>query len=343
MLWIEHKYINLLSSRLEGFTRISGRVYRFRCPLCGDSQKDRRKKRGHILELDGKIRYYCHNCSTSMQFKYFMKEIDPTLYLEYIKEKMKESGKEAPVDPAHEFADKMKKPKFVKTTALNKLKKISQLDYKHPAHAWVKNRMIPTNVHFKLFYSPKFVKWVNEIIPNKIQNTKNDEPRLIIPFLDENKELFGFQGRSFGKEGLRYITIMLDESKPKIFGLDTLERNSKDIYLLEGPIDSLFVDNAIAAAGGDLLSQVETLGLQKEQIVVVFDNEPRNAEVVSKIEKSINAGYRTTLWPEYIEQKDVNDMILAGYTSDQIKNIIDSNTTSGLEAKLKFAIWRKDK
>jgi hypothetical protein len=136
---------------------------------------------------------------------------------------------------------------------------------------------------------------------------------------------------------------MLDESKPKIFGLDTLERNSKDIYLLEGPIDSLFVDNAIAAAGGDLLSQVETLGLQKEQIVVVFDNEPRNAEVVSKIEKSINAGYRTTLWPEYIEQKDVNDMILAGYTSDQIKNIIDSNTTSGLEAKLKFAIWRKDK
>lgn len=338
MLWIEHKYINLLAGRLEGFTRISDRVYRFRCPICGDSQKDKRKKRGHILENSGKVRFYCHNCSASMQFRYFMKEIDPTLYLEYVKEKMVESGH---VNETQQFAEKMKPPVFVKTSALKDLKKVSQLKPDHPVKQWVDQRQIPSKYHYKLFYAPKFASWVNSIIPNKFENPI-DEPRLIIPFLDEKKEMFGFQGRSFRKDGLRYITIMLDESKQKIYGLENLN-TSEDIYLVEGPIDSMFLPNAIAAAGGDLLSQVENSGLQKDKVVVVFDNEPRNPETVKKIQKSIEQGYRTVIWPSEIIEKDINDMILSGYSPEYILNIINENTHVGLEAKLYFAIWRKDK
>lgn len=338
MLWIEHKYINLLSGRLEGFTRISDRVYRFRCPICGDSQKDKRKKRGHILENSGKVRFYCHNCSASMQFRYFMKEIDPTLYLEYVKEKMVESGQ---VNETQQFAEKMKPPVFVKTSALKDLKKVSQLKPNHPVKQWVDQRQIPSKYHYKLFYAPKFASWVNSIIPNKFENPI-DEPRLIIPFLDEKKEMFGFQGRSFRKDGLRYITIMLDESKQKIYGLENLN-DSEDIYLVEGPIDSMFLPNAIAAAGGDLLSQIENSSLQKDKVVVVFDNEPRNPETVKKIQKSIEQGYRTVIWPSEIIEKDINDMILSGYSPEYILNIINENTYVGLEAKLYFAIWRKDK
>lgn len=338
MLWIEHKYINLLSGRLEGFSRVNERVYRFRCPICGDSHKDKRKKRGHILEMDGKIRFYCHNCSASMQFRYFMKEIDPSLYLEYVKEKMVESGQ---VSEVQEFAEKMKPPVFVKTTALNKLKKVSQLKLDHPVRQWVSKRMIPSQYHYKLFYAPKFNQWVNGIIPNKIQS-KEDEPRLIIPFLNEEKELFGFQGRSFQKDGLRYITIMLDESKQKIFGLDTVN-TFEDIYLVEGPIDSMFLPNAIAAAGGDLLSQVDASGLPKKNIIVIFDNEPRHPDTIKRMQKVIDAGYRIVIWPSEIVEKDINDMILAGYTPEQIRHIIDTHHYSDLEAKLHFAIWRKDR
>jgi hypothetical protein len=341
MLWIEHKYISLLSFRLEGFERVSSYVYRCRCPICGDSKKDRRKKRGHILEKSGKVRYYCHNCNASMQFRYFLKEIDPTLYLEYVKEQIKESGNEKKEEEPT-LAEKMKPPVFVKTTALSKIKKVSQLPADHPAKQYVMKRQIPTNLHYKLFYAPKFGAWVNSMIPDKIKIGEKDEPRLIIPFLDKDKNLFGFQGRSFKKDGVRYITIMLDDSKPKVFGMDTIDA-SKDIYLLEGPIDSMFLPNAMAAAGGDLAAQVEQTGLPKEKIVVVFDNEPRHSDTIKRMQKAIDAGYRVVIWPSEIEHKDVNDMILAGMKPEYIKDVLDECNYSGPTAKLHFAIWRKDR
>ena len=339
MLWIEHKYISLLSFRLEGFERVSPYVYRCRCPICGDSKKDKRKKRGHILEKGGKVRYYCHNCNASMQFRYFLKEIDPTLYLEYVKEQIKESGTQK---DAETFAEKMKPPVFVKTTALSEIKKVSQLKPDHPVKQYVQKRQIPVHLHYKLFYAPKFGAWVNSMIPDKIKIGEKDEPRLIIPFLDKDKQLFGFQGRSFRKDGVRYITIMLDESKPKVYGLDSID-SSKDIYLLEGPIDSMFLPNAMAAAGGDLAAQVEQTGLPKEKIVVVFDNEPRHPDTIKRMQKAIEAGYRVVMWPSDILQKDVNDMILSGYTAEYIKEVIDEHNYSGPTAKLHFAIWRKDR
>ena len=339
MIWLDHKYVNLLSGRLERFARVGSETYRFRCPICGDSEKDKRKTRGYVFQRGGMLRYFCHNCGASMRFQYLIKTIDPTLYLEYVKEKIKENNQ---ANETHEFVQKMKPPVFVKETQLNELIKVSKLKPEHPVKQWVDGRQIPSNSHYKLFYCKKFASWVNSMIPEKFNDKVENEPRLIIPFLDENKKLFGFQGRSFKKNGLRYITIMLDESKPKIFGLDGVDR-SKDIYLVEGPIDSLFLPNAIASAGSDLVSQLQLTDLPKENMIVVYDNEPRNKEIVSKVEKTIEAGYRICIWPTSIEHKDINDMVLAGYTPEQVKEIIDECTYSGPTAKLHFALWRKDR
>jgi hypothetical protein len=274
-----------------------------------------------------------------MRFQYLIKSIDPTLYLEYVKEKIKENNQ---ANETHDFVQKMKPPIFVKETQLSELTKVSKLRPDHPVKQWVDGRQIPSNSHYKLFYCKKFASWVNEMIPDKFKAEVENEPRLVIPFLDENKKLFGFQGRSFKKNGLRYITIMLDESKPKIFGLDTVDR-SQDIYLVEGPIDSLFIPNAIASAGSDLISQLLLTDLPKDNMVVIYDNEPRNKEIVKKVEKTIEAGYRVCVWPRSIEHKDINDMVLAGYTPEQVKDIIDECTYSGPTAKLHFALWRKDR
>lgn len=339
MIWLDHKFINLLSSQLERFHRVNSNTYSFRCPICGDSQKDKRKTRGFVFERGGKLRYYCHNCGASMRFQYLMKQINPTLYVEYVKEKIKENGQ---VNETQQFVEKMKTPIFVKETQLSDLVKVSKLKPDHPVKQWVEARKIPSNTHYKLFYCKKFASWVNEMIPDKFNDKVENEPRLIIPFLDRDKKFFGFQGRSFKKNGLRYISIMLDENKPKMFGLDTVDV-SQDIYLVEGPIDSLFLPNCIASAGSELTTNIDRAELPRDKIVVIYDNEPRNKDIVKKIERSIDAGYRVCIWPTSMLEKDINDMILAGYTAEQLKEIIDECTYTGPTARLHFAIWRKDR
>lgn len=339
MLWLEHKYINLLSSRLERFARVNANTYKFRCPICGDSQKDHRKTRGYVYMRKGALKFFCHNCNASMGLPWFIKTLDPTLYTEYLKERMVEQGHK---DETQEFVDKMKTPVFVKETGLKDLKKISQLKAEHPVKQYITKRQIPADTHYKLFLVRNFKAWVNTMIPGKFEDTEKDEPRLILPFLDQDKKLFGFQGRSFKKDGIRYITIILDDEKPKIFGLDTMDP-SKDIYVVEGPIDSLFLPNGIASAGGDLITPLQQLDVQKDKFIVVYDNEPRNKHTVKHIEKAIESGHRVCIWPTTMEHKDINDMVLAGYAKEKVKDIIDECTYSGPTAKLHLALWRKDR
>jgi hypothetical protein len=274
-----------------------------------------------------------------MGLPWFIKTLDPTLYTEYLKERMVENGHK---DETQEFVNKMKTPVFVKTTSLKDLQKISQLKPEHPIKQYISKRLIPSEAHHKLFLTRNFKAWVNTMLPDKFKDVENDEPRLIIPFLDKEKNLFGFQGRSFKNTGIRYITIILNDDMPKIFGLDTMD-DSKDIYVVEGPIDSLFLPNGIASAGGDLISPLQQLDVQKDKFVVVYDNEPRNKETIKKIAKAIDSGYRVCIWPTAMEQKDINDMVLAGYTIDKVKEIINECTYSGPTAKLHFALWRKDR
>jgi hypothetical protein len=198
---------------------------------------------------------------------------------------------------------------------------------------YVINRAIPSSSHYKLYYASKFNAWVNSIIPNKL-NSQKDEPRLVLPFIDKGGNLFGFTGRSFDKDGLRYLTIMLDESKPKIFGLDKVDFN-KRYYIVEGPIDSLFLNNAVAT--GDASGNTSALN-NTQNAVFVFDNEPRNKDVVRQMEKTLDAGYKVCIWPEKIVDKDINDMILSNLVPQQI---IDENIYSGLNGKLQLSYWRK--
>jgi hypothetical protein len=223
-----------------------------------------------------------------MGLPWFIKTLDPTLYTEYLKERMVENGHK---DETQEFVNKMKTPVFVKTTGLKDLRKVSQLKPEHPVKQYISNRLIPTEAHHKLFLTRNFKAWVNTMLPDKFKDVENDEPRLIIPFLDKEKNLFGFQGRSFKNTGIRYITIILNDDMPKIFGLDTMD-DSKDIYVVEGPIDSLFLPNGIASAGGDLISPLQQLDVQKDKFVVVYDNEPRNKETIKKIAKANNVRKR---------------------------------------------------
>lgn len=327
--YVDTKYLNLLSIHLAQFKRKDDNLYNFRCPYCGDSQKSTTKARGYVFLHTGDYFFKCHNCSYGTSLKKLIQDVDKELYDQYLMERFSINQRKPTAKSSFTIR---KPPKYVKSE-FKTLKKISQLKYDHYAKVYVDNRLIPKNKHHKLFFAPKFYGWVNTVIPNKF-DVQYDEPRLVLPFLDENKTLIGFQGRALKKSNTKYITIMVDESKPKVFGLDEVNKNNK-IYVVEGPIDSLFLNNSIAMAGADLSS------LQLPKPVIVYDNEPRNKEIIRRMEKVIQSGSELVVWPDYIEDKDINDMIISGYDTDDIMSILKDRTYSGLSASAKLSEWRK--
>ena len=87
---VDSKYIGLVSSRLLKFKRVKPNLYNFRCPICGDSQKQKNKARGYIYGIKQNVNFRCHNCGASMSFNNFLKQIDTVLQKQYVMEKFKE-------------------------------------------------------------------------------------------------------------------------------------------------------------------------------------------------------------------------------------------------------------
>ncbi len=332
MSYLDDKYLGLISPRLEKFRKIRGGVYNFRCPYCGDSQRHKNKARGYIYKNKADYNFKCHNCGVTRSFTYFLKDRDPPLYDEYVMERYKEglTGK-GTVTPEPNFT--FVKPKFRKKDICDELVKISELNTSHRAKKYLINRGINEDTLSKFYYCPDFKRWTNK--HKKIYDTTdNDDDRIIIPLRNSKGELFGYQGRSLDPTSkMRYITVMLDENAPKIYGLEKIN-TQKPIYILEGPFDSLFMENSVAMCGSDV--DIRTFGWSS--YIWVYDNEPRNREIVNRLERSINRGDQVVIWPSNIQEKDVNEMILAKHN---ICDIIKTNTFSELKAKLQLNLWKK--
>jgi len=228
----------------------------------------------------------------------------------------------------------------MKMGPLKGLKKVSQLSPDHKVKKFVESRRIPNPFHAILFSCPNFKQYTNSLVPGKFDSSsiERDETRLLIPFMDSNKNVHAYQGRALGPSAVKYITIILDDSVPKVYGLDRVNFD-RTVYVVEGPIDSMFLPNSIATAGGDLVSSISSFS--KDKLVIVYDNEPRSKETIKKLDKAILNGYNVCIWPENLEHKDINDMFLAGMSSDFIKHIIDTNTYRDLAAKLALTKWSK--
>lgn len=327
MSYIDVKYIGLVSPQLQKFSKKKDSLYNFRCPYCGDSKKHQNKTRGYLFKVKNDFVFKCHNCGVGRTFTNFLKDNCPHLHNQYVMERYREglTGKNTQTkNPDFNFS----KPEFQKRKTGIDLEKISELNITHPARVYLEERKIKDLDYF--YYCPKFKEWTNsqrKVFPN----LKQDGPRIIIPLRDKDGNMFGYQGRSMApKAKIRYITIMLDDSKTKIFGMDRVNED-KPIYVTEGPFDSMFLSNSIAMCGSDV-------SMNNKNVVYVFDNEPRNKEIVSKYEKTINNGEPIVIWPQHIAEKDINDMVMAGH---DVQSVVESNTYQGLEAKLKFTTWKK--
>lgn len=342
MQWLDSKYINLLSNTLDKFNRKDSNLYNFRCPFCLDSKANKNKSRGYLFNKSGKYIFFCHNCNKSLSFDKFLFQINPSLHQEYSFDKFNQQSVIEPPKPVIK--------QYTKVTALDQLIKVSQLNSSHPCKKYVVSRQIPSTFHHRLFYCDKFKQWINQIVKDKFTDG-NDSPRLVIPIFNYNKQLIGVQGRSLVPDDkVRYITVIFDDSSSRLFGADIVDQ-SKRFYVFEGPIDSMFIANSVATCGGKITSELKDAN--RDNCVIVYDNEPRNKQIVDQLLSAAREGYTVCVWPQQFKFKDVNQFILSKVSGDYcktelvakasaiVKQMIDDNSFSGLQAELMITQWRK--
>jgi len=325
--YIDKKYINMVSPQLERFKWKSANLANCRCPICGDSQKNKSKARGFFFPKKNDYFFKCHNCGIGHSVYRFLQSVAPALAQEYALERWRngENGKSNYVKP-DETAVALPKAEL-------HLPKITSLPEDHIARQYLQTRRVPDLDRF--YFSNAFGDWVRSIDPT-YTTIPNDE-RIVIPFVNKRGELVAAQGRclSSSKNAIRYITVKFCKDGRAIYGEDRLDY-SKRVYAVEGPIDSVFLNNAVALAGCELAHATKLFS----DCVVVYDNEPRNAEIVKKVEEAIRGGYTVCVWSDSVDQKDINDMVLAGRSPQEVQQIIDECACSGLTALARFSQWR---
>jgi len=340
MLYIDAKYAQILGSRLRNFKQKNDYLWNYSCPVCGDSSKNKLKARGYIYRTKSDLFCKCHNCGHSTNIGNLIKYVDPQLYDEYVLERYKAGAvKQNSHKDVSQILPEKETPQLLEDDILSSLDRLDELDVSHPAVKYVLKRKIPRDKWHLLYFAPKFKKFTNSVTPKFVEPIEGEHPRMIIPYFTPAGKCFAFQARAYGDEDPKYYTIKVDETEEKIYGLDRVDYG-KRIYVVEGPIDSLFLPNAIAVSG----SSFDTPTIRKllTNATIVMDNEPRNKDIVKQLEKYIELGYSVCMYPDTVTQKDINDMILhGGMSPDEIIELINTNTYTGMEAKLKFINWRK--
>lgn len=334
-LWIDIKYVNLLSVQLELFVIKKSNPYlaNFRCNLCGDSKKNKRKARGYIYQKLNSLFYKCHKCGSGMSFGNLLKQINPSLFKQYTLERFKENGD---IEPKKKLEFSNFTPMFEEKNVLDRaFDKISELPDTNPGVRYLKHRMIPRDKWNNLYFTFETSK-LGEVFPEYEESVDGDTPRILIPFFDKKNNLVGVTARDvYGKNKLRYVTIKIDKEQPLIYNINNVDR-SKEIFVTEGPFDSMFLDNSIAVNSSDL-KKVEKL-VSKSNTTLVFDNQPRNPTLVKIIRNAMFDGWKCVVWPNTVKEKDINEMIMNGV---EVKDIIYKHTYSGMRLRLELNKWSK--
>lgn len=352
MLYLDLKYLHFIQNKLEGFTRKKDNVFLCRCHFCGDSRTDKNKKRGYIYSWKDGLKYKCHNCGICYSFQTFLKGTDIHLYEQYKVELFKEmygtsnnnrktTVDDLPVVPTTNLEEKFSEQKTLEQIFNSICKPLSSLPADNIAVKYCTDRKIPKAALERLYFIDDTMK-LKQLDPDL--DIKFSEQRMVLPFLDKTGKLIGLTCRALGKTKLRYMTVKLSET-PQVFGLDKVDP-TKTIYVVEGPIDSLFLPNSIAVTGtafGKVRSILAELNIAPDQVVLILDNQPRNKEVSKILSNLIDGGFNVVVWGiDDTLGKDINELILnAGMTTLEVLQLIKKFTTRGLEARMKFIQWKK--
>lgn len=345
---LDRRYLLLISGRLRNFKEKKSTLWNCSCPLCGDSKINQYKARGYFYEGKNCIDYKCHNCGISLSFYDFLKSFDPSKHKDYLIDKFSNSGNK------RQYKKTLIKPEKIKEITVNKenLQTIRSLDENHFAKQYIKSRLIPEEYWDELFFVRDFKAYMMQEFPDLKDDLdkklKEKDPRLVWFMTNIDMKVTHINGRALLEDNQRYIKIKVAgrDSDRKVFGLTRVDF-SKPIYLTEGELDSLFLDNGVS--GGD--SSLENLANSiwekfkvkgVDKVVLCWDNEPRNKEINKTMFRAIRHKHPVVIWENCpFNGKDINKMITNGARREDIVEYVKKNTYQGLEAELVFSNWKK--
>lgn len=343
---VELDFINRISHSLELFHWTSqSKAALCRCPLCGDSATNTRKTRGSFFfsSKEDKYFYHCFNCGASMSFRSFLKNQFPSVYPEFKLEIMKDSFTGSPRSlPVKNKPAKPYDPSiFLKPiTQDQSWLLLSELEDTHPAVIYAKSRQIPEYRYPEIGYAQNWAKFVCELDPAQLEKKLPTDARLVFIMKTKMQRTIGVQGRAIDPEAkTRFSTVKFDDFEQKSYGLDRINEKLP-VFVTEAIIDSLFLDNSLAIVGGDVTESLLE-GLDRTQVYLALDNEPRHKDTVNRMEKAIRLGINVCFWKIDSSLKDINAMVLAGIDRHDIMDNIKSNSLRGLAAQMKLKTWRK--
>lgn len=306
----------------------------FRCPHCGDSARNKSLTRGWFYEFDNQLRYGCFNCNYNLPIGIYLKDNFPEYYREWLRNRRGETKED---DLREKELFSIKAPEIKKLPYCERLDLLSD---EHPAKKYMLNRMIPSDKMHLFYFTMEWKKVANHIVKTYDDDSEK-EPRIVIPIFNKENKMEAIQGRALRKNEIRYITIKSHEHANKIFGCERVDNSSDPVFVFEGPIDSVFIKNGIAMAGGQVDINVVPF---RDRRVWVLDNENRNPDTMHRYEKLIEQGESVVLWDKSRwESKDINDMIVKENANiAEINEYLKGNIVSGLRALNRFKRWKKN-
>lgn len=355
MNYIEYKYLNQISYKLEGFHKQRENLFNFRCPFCNDSKKDKSKKRGYIYDKENKTRYICHNCGVSLPFYKFLNHIDDNVYRQFKLENFKAvSGYIEKTDAEESFTTKDIKKHF-ENNYLKKcilLDKIDVDDLLYPVKEYCIKRKLPEEF-FNKIYACNDINDITNLIP-KFKDKKYPKFQcMVLPFFKKDNTYNFLQCRTIEKNtnpSYRFNTFELKENSIKLWGEFRINW-SKQVFVLEGAIDAMFVDNAVALAGSSVYDSFEYIKMKQLQelgkndlskIVVCYDNDYKdNKEILKQLKKRLQEGYSVVIYDKQFKSKDINNIILDyDWTQEEVNEYLKKRVFFGLKATLELSKYK---
>lgn len=336
MSFLEEQYLRRLSYKLRNYKEKGGHVYNFSCPVCGDSAKKKNKARGYAFDKSGSLLVKCWNCGYSSSFPKFLESQDALLHQEFVMERFKERGIKQSSEIA--FIEEMANTLPVETkhyvpNIFDGLPAVKDLPSSNEARAYADKRMLPMD-KFDMFYAQKFVEWTQGHSEKFRSWRDSDHSRIVFPFYARDGHVMGYAARALNGEEPKYYRIFVgDNEKERFFGMDKLDE-TKQVYVLEGEIDSMFIPNALAMSNGKLDVYYNP------DAIYIPDCDVRNIHIMKGVEKLIDRNLNVCMLPPD-DAKDINELVMNGYSEQQLVDLIHKHTYRGLTAKLHFHKWKK--